>query len=208
MTEPLVNARTHESLWSGRLFACMQEFATQKTNAVLLTLADIDRLETGRRYPDAGLDFADHRWRAFYHAHEADSQHPQEHGHFHLFTDSGEQTWAHVAGLSIDASGQPLQWFAVNRWVTDSPWFARENFSRQLAAAGQAEGGSPVGCWLHALLQLYQSDLSGLLMRRDEQLRHHERFQDSTAVLEDPTIYTLATQAIELQSMLESHLLS
>ena len=63
-----------------------------------------------------------------------------------------------MAGLSIDASGQPLQWFAVNRWVTGGPWFAREDFLQQLGSAKQDEDDAPVGRWLFALLQLYQSN--------------------------------------------------
>ena len=174
----------------------------------MLTLADIDRFEFGRRYPEAGLQFAGQRWRAFYHCHQADVQHPQEHGHFHIFTASAEQAWVHVAGLSIDASGQPLQWFAVNRWVTSGPWFARENLLQQPGTAGQDGDDTLVGCWLFALLQLYQLPLAELLARRDKRIRQHAGFRNSAAVLEDPAIYTLATQPIELQSMLEKHLLS
>lgn len=206
-TEPLASTGTHESRWAGQLFACMQDFAARRTNAVMLILADIDRPEPGRRYPEAGLEFAGHRWRAFYHCHDADVQHPQEHGHFHIFTDTGKQHWAHVAGLSIDRSGQPLQWFAVNRWVTGSPWFAREELLRQLGDR-QDRDSSAVGCWLFALLQLYRSTLTELLTRRDEQVRQHALHQERTAVLEDPAIYTLAMLPIELQSMLEKHLLS
>lgn len=208
MSAPPADVSTHEAHWSGQLFACMQGFAADRTNAVLLTLADVDQFMSERRYPEAGMNFADNRWRAFYHCHKADSEHHDEHGHFHIFTDIGEQAWAHVAGLSIDSSGQPLQWFAVNRWVTDGPWFAREDLLKQLEAATQNDNDAPVGRWLFALLQLYQSSLSDLLALRDEQIQLHTRFQDSAAVLEDPAIYTLATQQIALQSMLENHLLS
>jgi hypothetical protein len=202
-----IETNTHESHWSGRVFSCLQEFAAQRTNAVLLTLADVDRLESGRRYPESGLTFADNHWRTFYHCHEADSQHPDEHGHFHIFTDTGKQTWAHVAALGIDASGQPLQWFAVNRWVTDGPWLERAEFLHQLDTTSDREDDPLTGRWLFGLLQLYRSNLSDLLAQRDAQIRLHTKVQDRAAVLEDPEIYTLAAQPIELHSLLEQHLL-
>jgi hypothetical protein len=202
-----IETSSHESQWAEQVFTCLQEFAARRTNAVLLTLADVDRLESERRYPESGLTFADNRWRAFYHCHEADSQHPDEHGHFHIFTDIGKQTWAHVAGLGIDASGQPLQWFAVNRWVTDGPWLERAEFLHQLDTTSDSKDDPLTGRWLFALLQLYRSNLSDLLAQRDAQILVHEKNQDRAATLEDSSIYTLAAQPVELQSMLENHLL-
>jgi hypothetical protein len=198
---------THESHWAERVFICLQEFAAQGTNAVLLTLADADRLESERHYPESGLTFAGNRWRAFYHCHAADSQHPDEHGHFHIFTDIGRQAWAHVAGLGIDASGQPLQWFSVNRWVTDGPWLERAEFPHQLDTTSDREDDSLTGRWLFALLQLYRSNLSDLLAQRDARMLLHAKTRGRAAVLEDPVIYTLAAQPVDVQSMLENHLL-
>ena len=113
---------------------------------------------------------------------------------------------AHVAGLSIDSSGQPLQWFAVNRWVTDGPWLEERDFLDKLEAAKPDEDDSTVGRWLLALLQLYQAPLSDLLIRRDEQLQRHAAPGDYAAVFENRSIYTLATEAIALLPMLEKHL--
>jgi hypothetical protein len=198
----------HNSYWSLRLLAVLQEMAAQKTNAVLELLGNIGHLETGRPYPESGLLFAADRWRAFYHRHEAASMHLQEHGHFHIFTDIGNQDWAHVAGLSIDADGQPLQWFTVNRWVTDGPWLERDRLLSQLktAAADIGEGGL-AGRWLVALLQLYHDTLTGLLIMRDEQIQLNLKGRSMIEALDDRDIYTLATQSIDLQSMLEKHLL-
>lgn len=202
------NPTVHNSYWSLRLLAILQEMAAQKTNAVLELLGNIGHLETGRSYPETGLLFAADRWRAFYHCHEATSMHPKEHGHFHIFTAIGNQAWAHVAGLSIDADGQPLQWFTVNRWVTDGPWLERDRLPSQLktAVADIREGGL-TGRWLVALLQLYHDTLTGLLIRRDEQIQLKLKGRSLIEALDDRDIYTLATQSIDLQSMLEKHLL-
>jgi hypothetical protein len=182
--------------------------AAQKTNAVLELLGNNGRLETERRYPETGLLFAADRWCAYYHCHEGTPIHPKEHGHFHIFTAIGNQAWAHVAGLSIDADGQPLQWFTVNRWVTDGPWLERDRLLSQLntAVADTGEGGL-AGSWLVALLQLYHDTLTGLLIKRDEQIQLKLKGRSMIEALDDRDIYTLATQSIDLQSMLEKHLL-
>ena len=177
------------------------------TNAVLLTLAHTDVVETERRYPDEGLVFANKRWRAFYHCHEPATQHQEEHGHFHIFTDIGKQQWAHVAGLAIDMSGQPLRWFAVNRWVTGGPWLERIQFIDQLRTTVGNKQDSLVTRWLFAMLQLYQAEISDLFKLRDERVRTYTSRLELAAVLEQREIYTLATKEIKLQATLVKHLL-
>lgn len=197
----------HENYWSLRCLALLQEMAAQNTNAVLTILSDVDCLETECRYPESGLLFADKRWRVFYHCHEATSMHPDEHGHFHLFTDIGNQAWAHVVGLSIDAEGQPLQWFMVNRWVTDGPWLERAVFPDQLKYVAVNDDEDLVESWLGALLQLYSGELSELLKKRDEQIKFYSKEKRRQETMEDRDVYTLATQAIGLQFKLEKYLL-
>ena len=198
----------HASYRALRLLAILQEMAAQKTNAVLALLGDVNHLESAHPYPATGLLFAENCWRAYYHCHESTPIHPKEHGHFHLFTAIGHQDWAHVAGLSIDKQGQPLQWFTVNRWVTDGPWLERDGLLAQLKmAAEDDEQGDLAGRWLAALLQLYRDTLCCLLARRDAQLRLRRNGRSQVETLDDRDIYTLATQSIDLQSMLEKHLL-
>lgn len=207
MSERALRIDQHALHWSRHLFACLKEMAEQETNAVLLMLADVDVLETERRYPEAGLLFGDNHWRAFYHCHEAASRQANEHGHYHIFTDIGKQQWAHVAALAIDVSGQPLHWFAVNRWVTDGDWLKLEQFIHQLQTTTLSEHESLAGRWLFAMLQLYQSELTRLLQQRDEQIETCAAKQQAIDVLEDRAIYTLASRQIDLQAMLEKHLL-
>ena len=190
------------------LLAILQLMATRKTNAVLELLSDVEQLEAERHYPETGLLFMEKRWRAYYHCHDTAPVHPGEHGHFHIFTDIGNQDWAHVAGLSMDNQGQPLQWFMVNRWVTDGPWLERNSLPARLNTAAVDENeGDLVGSWLAALLLLYHHTLSGLLLNRDAQLQLHLKGRSKVETLADRTIYTLATQSIDPQSMLEKQLL-
>ena len=200
-------ASQHQSYWSQQLYTCLCEMAAQDTNAVLLTLAGTDAVEAGCRYPADGLAFANKCWRAFYHCHEASARPDNEHGHFHIFTDIGGQQWAHVAGLSIDACGQPLHWFTVNRWVTEGPWLDRQQFIYLLQASTTDEQDSLTGRWLFALMQLYQLELIELFHARDRQIQRYARQKDPAGILEDRAIYTLAEKPIELQTRLEKHLL-
>jgi hypothetical protein len=198
----------HESYWTLMLLGILQKMAAQKTNAVLELLRNIEHLETERPYPGTGLFFGADRWRTFYHCHQSTSIHSREHGHFHIFTDIGKQAWAHVAGLSIDPEGQPIQWFTVNRWVTDGPWLEREKFITQLKyASTDDEEGGLVCRWLIALIQIYRDTLSDLLTRRDEQIQLNLKGRSKVETLDDRDIYTLTTQSIDLQSLLEKHLL-
>ncbi len=207
MSVRTVKTGQHDAYWSQQLFACLAEMAAHDTNAVLLALAGVDVVETERRYPDDGLMFANKCWRAFYHCHEAATQHQNEHGHFHIFTNIGGEQWAHVAGLAIDMYGQPLHWFAVNRWVTDGPWLGRKQFIHQLRTSAEDEQDSLLGRWLYALLQLYQAEISDLLKSRDERVRSYTKKLELVSVLERQDIYTLATKEIGLQAMLEKYLL-
>lgn len=188
-----------------KLLEVLQQMSAQGTNAVLQVLAEVDHLETECRYPENGLLFAGKRWRAFYHCHEATSMHADEHGHFHLFTDIGDQSWAHVAGLSVDAEGQPLQWFAVNRWVTDGPWLQREDLFHQITSLTDEE--DLVAGWLALLVRLYRVPLYELFDKRDEQIKSALKKRARDAILDDCDIYTLATLPIDLQAELEKHLL-
>lgn len=202
------NILEHESYWSLNVLTLLQEMANRKTNAVLQVLADVEQVELERRYPESGLLFADKRWRAFYHCHEATSMHPDEHGHFHLFSDLGDESWAHVAGLSIDANGQPLQWFMVNRWVTDGVWLQQGGFFQQLALVlKNDESDGLVANWLISLLQLYRATLFDLLEKRNTAIESHLKGRSRLEVFEDRDIYTLATQPINLQATLEKNLL-
>ena len=196
----------HESFWAASLLALLEKMATQDTNAVLLLFADLDHIEPECRYPDDGIQFADKHWRAFYHRHRSNPMHPDEHGHFHLFTDTGEQTWAHVAGLSIDYQGMPLQWFMVNRWVTDGAWLKRELFYDQLQYIPDNDDACLTGRWLGIMLQLYHANLFSLLKERDIKLERSMLTASQQDPVDNRDIYMLAEQQIELQHMLEMNL--
>ena len=205
MTFDLVTSRQRQ--WSHQLFDCIREMAMLQSNAVLQVLAGVDMVEAGRHYPDGGLSFAGNRWRAYYHCHEAAENDDREHGHFHVFTATGMGEWAHVAGLAMDVYGQPVSWFAVNRWVTDGPWLERAQLEHRLQSLKPDRQESLVGRWLCAMLQAQQTELAELFVARDQRLRCYQQQSDDTGLLDDRDLYLLATKPVALQAMLEKNLL-
>ena len=198
----------HTRYWAARLLELTQEMARQGTNAAHQVLSAADSVTSGRNYPEDAMLFASGQWRAFYHCHDDELIHPDEHGHFHLFTDLGDQNWAHLAGLSVDAQGQPLQWFMVNRWVTDGPWLSEEYFAEKLkAVTADEEQEAYAENWLSVMLQLYRDTLSELLNERDRTLVSDSSCNTITEALEDRDVYTLSKTAIDLQRTLEMNLL-
>ncbi len=199
---------SHKSYWAMQLILLLQDMAALRTNAVLNLLSGVSNLQPEGRYPESGMLFADGKWRAFYHCHEATSVQSDEHGYFHLFTDSGDQQWSHVAGLSISKEGQPLRWFSVNRWVTDSNWLERKDLTghlKKLPAKNKED--SLTASWLLVMLQLYADDLQALLAERDEQIRHSMQGRSLEEILEDRELYMLSSRAIDLTQIMEQHLL-
>lgn len=195
--------------WSIELFELLQEMAAANTNAVLTLLASENHVQPQCHYPENGLCFACGYWRAYYHCHDTLPMHSNEHGHFHLFTDIGNKCWAHVAGLSIDADGQALQWFTVNRWVTDGPWLETSDFTRQLKYISVKKSkDSLVSRWLGSLLQLYRDDLYSLLVDREKQLQCYAKGRNRTQIMDDRDLYQLNVQKIDLSQMLEKYLLA
>ena len=195
-----------ESYWAQAMYDCLQNMATQNTNAVLLMFDDVSSIEVERHYPEAGMLFGNNQWRVFYHCHQADNTQLNEHGHFHIFTTTDDTQWAHVAGLVMDDNGQPQNWFAVNRWVTGGPWLTHDDFLKKLEHNADCSSDELAGKWLYAMLHLYQHELDELLLQRTTYLKQQAKTGDFRRVLEDRGLYTLATKQVDLQLKLESSL--
>lgn len=137
------------------------------------------RFEAWRHYPaDDVLDVSG-RWQFYYHAHddslEGGARHPGEHGHIHLFRRDVQGRLSHLAGLSLDARGTPLTWFATNQWVTGEHWMAARQVAQgintlQLRLSGPLAG---VALWLADMVRFYASPLRDMLQARDAGLAHH-----------------------------------
>lgn len=128
--------------------------------------------------------------RYFYHSHTPGQRNWGEHGHFHIFlpksafdthvepklcpapTEAKRADVVHIVTLSVNADGIPVQWFTVNRWVTDEWLYSAGDIMKRLSAftLEDAPGDSLVNLWLTAMVHLYRDEIGDLLVARDELL--------------------------------------
>lgn len=137
------------------------------------------RFEFWQHYPAHDVMDATGRWQFYFHAHDRAEQdsarHPQEHGHIHLFRRNAQGRLSHLAGLSLDAKGLPLTWFATNQWVTGERWMAADQLTRSLPDIELRLRGPLAGAaqWLADMVRLYAAPLRNMLQTRDETLARH-----------------------------------
>lgn len=137
------------------------------------------RFEVWQHYPRHDAIDETGRWQFYFHAHdraEPDSaRHPQEHGHIHLFRRSPQGRLSHLAGLSLDARGLPLTWFATNQWVTGERWLAAESLVPELSRLELRLRGPLAGAalWLGEMVRFYAAPLRQMLQQRDAALLRH-----------------------------------
>jgi hypothetical protein len=161
------------------------------------------------KYPAEPLVFNQQALRAYYHCHAADTRPADEHGHFHIFvSDADSDNWSHLVALAMDAYGQPLSWFTVNRWVTDGEWGSPENLLQHLAQIQPDSDMSLVEQWLLVMLQLYKPELATLLQERDAYLEELQMQVPLSERLEDRSIYQLSSHKIDMLKKLEDLLQS
>ena len=140
-------------------------------------------------------------WQFYYHAHESDGEggarHPQEHGHIHLFRRSAKGLLSHLAGLSLDARGIPLTWFACNQWVTGERWRSGADMGRGLHSLTLEVRGPLAGTasWLADLVRGYAQPLRDMLLARDAALCAYCEQQQvsSTQAMNDRNIAVWST---------------
>jgi hypothetical protein len=118
-------------------------------------------------------------WQFYFHAHDRSekdpARHPQEHGHIHLFRRNPTGRLSHLAGLSLDARGVPLTWFATNQWVTGERWMNATALTRGLQDVELRLRGPLAGAalWLSDMVRFYAGSLRQMLQQRDEALASH-----------------------------------
>jgi len=187
------------------LLESIVKFGREETNPVLAIL-DGKAPNEEHRYPPDGISFAHDKWRAFYHSHETPDKAPGEHGHFHIFArlEKGQDSWTHVAGLAVDKIGQPIEWFAANKWVVRGEWQPAKYLKRHLPSLDIHGEKNLTAQWLASLLGTYRDEINNLLEERDRFVSFHRDETDQGGLFEDKSIWKLAKSPIELQSKLET----
>ncbi len=152
----------------------------------------------------------------YYHAHRKG-----EHGHFHTFLRGpgmpsdvspvrydGAETWptgdqaiAHLVAISMNAYGQPLSLFTVNRWVTADAWYPADAVIRMLDGfrIDHAYPSWPVNRWLTAMLRLFRPQIEKLIRQRDAAMAAWVRGHPGTDVFEDRRLEVLSEAAIDVE---------
>lgn len=190
------------------LCECIRSLASRNTNPVLELLESTGHFRENQKLPAGLLSFGGNGWRAYYHCHRACHRAAGEHGHFHVFTrvpqvqvDAAE-SWTHVISLAMDVEGQPVRWFAVNRWVTDSLWLDAGVMGALLDDLPPVSGLNLVERWLLTMLETYHDEIVSLLQARDRRVQALAVDRRRADALEDRRFECLAEQPIDLLAKL------
>ena len=176
-------------------------YAQSGSSLVLAAMAGAQQCVELQHYPRSDVVDATHGTRFYYHAHATKRQPVNEHGHFHLFANGSQQgDYTHLAGLSLDAQGQPVRFFTTNRWVTGETWRTATEVEQFLAGfAVQTQGRmAPVARWLTAMVHLYRAQLAQLLRRRDAAMARRCTRQGWDALCEDRQLDVVTQTRISL----------
>lgn len=140
----------------------------------------------------------------YYHAHRGEAG---EHGHFHTFLrapgmpagmqpvvydgsepwPSGNESLSHLIAIAMDAYGDPIGLFTVNRWVTGDAWYAARDVIRMLDRfeIDHANPSWPVNRWITAMLWLFRPQIESLVLARDAAVAAWSAGHPDTDVFED-----------------------
>jgi len=191
------------------LCECISSLASRNTNPVLELLEPAGHFRENQKLPAGSLRFGGNDWRAYYHCHRASQRVAGEHGHFHVFARVPQapsetlETWAHVVSLAMDVEGQPVRWFAVNRWVTDSVWLDAGMLETLLDGLRPLPGLDLVERWLVAMLGTYRDEIISLLLSRDRRVQELAASTCKASVLEDSRFACLVEHPVDLLTRLQ-----
>lgn len=202
----MLQTSSHTALQA--LHDSIQLMAAHASNPVLEVLRGISPVEKETKYPRNGLSFEQQGVRGFYHCHDNIHRRADEHGHFHLFLCEDIQAavpvWRHLAGLSMDGYGQPVDWFTTNRWVTGGQWLTIDTARHMLDQLTVDNSMSLVERWLVAILIVCRQQLQDLLTRRDEFLTTLTSRSNAEAIWQDQRYYELSRSPVDLLAIFQN----
>lgn len=199
VSEPLLQA-AHEAL------GIPLRYAQAGSSLARAAMAGAQRGIELAHYPRQDVVDMRHGTRFYYHAHGSGRRPGNEHGHFHLFAQGSQPgDYTHLAGISLDAQGQPIRFFTTNRWVTGETWRQAADIERALAHfAVQTRGRmAPVARWLTALTHLYAPQLVRLVRRRDAVMGRRAASQGWEALCEDRRLDVVTECRISLSQRIQ-----
>ncbi|MCC6880469.1 MAG: hypothetical protein IT511_11800 [Rhodocyclaceae bacterium] len=172
-------------------------------------------------YPADDVFDAETQSQYYYHAHRGAEG---EHGHFHTFLRApgmpagmvpvpyaGAEPWpagdaalSHLIAISMDAYGESIGLFTVNRWVTGDAWYAAGDVVRMLDrfAIDHANPSWPTNRWLTAMLRLFRPQIEVLLFERDAALADWARGHPGQDVFEDRELEITSQAAVSVEEQI------
>lgn len=159
----------------------------------------------------------------FYHSHP-DGGRDAEHGHFHTFVrakgmpphvrparrktktcwPSGDDALSHIIGISMNARGEPLRLFTVNRWVTGETWYRADDVCQLIDRfeIDHAQPSWPANRWITAMVRLFWPQVMTLVRARDAAIASWQRANRSADVLEDRRLEITSHVDISVESQI------
>lgn len=191
-----------------RLRTLWQAMAANGDTPAALLLDGVSHPKAHQHYPAGDIyDFASHA-QFYYHIHREG-----EFGHIHLFQRAKgmpdglapllpateDNAACHVVAVGLGASGNAVELFTTNRWVTGECWYQAEAVKAMLgrmriSARGRA---APVAAWLEALLAFYAPVIADLIDRRDAAVAEWARAHPVADSLNDGRLEITSRLAID-----------
>ncbi len=189
--------------YAAKLAELIVEMANQETNVLLQLFSDDETIYTNKKYPETPLVLADSQLQVYYHTHQNNILHENEHGHFHIFylsKDMAQAEAVHLVALSMDNFGQALSWFTVNKWVTSQACFDSDIFLTCIKRLSINAADSLLLRWLSTMILFYQHEVAELLDSSVDKLAKLVKTSpnDEISILDDKSIYFLNEKAIDL----------
>lgn len=174
------------------VLAAGRALARDGHNVVSALLADAGPFYQWDHYPAGDAFDPATGAQYFYHAHPPDPDFA-EHGHFHCFMRhagagaAGPAPLAHLVAISMDAAGDPIRLFAVNRWVTGESWLPAPRLAPLLARFALRQKGprAAVDRWVTGMLGLFAPEIRALQRQRDRRLGAWRRRHPGRDAFED-----------------------
>ncbi len=214
-----MSARLTHDEYAEMLLGSTQAMFTSGKPLMSRVLPDDATAKIWEHYPPDDVVNGPAGSRYFYHCHPPGERMAGEHGHFHLFFDKSampggtvpkiaaplaprDQPRAdvvHIAALAISNEGLPLQWFGINRWVTDEwlyPAYAVLAVLEDFDLRG-VNGDPLVNEWLTAMVGLSRHEIAQVLRDRDIVLE----LKDESG--EDRAVEVTSAAPVSLDALLE-----
>jgi len=174
-------------------------------------------------YPKGDVYDRETHSQYFYHAHPSPMR-DAEHGHFHTFIrrkgmpksmrpakhpdrsqwPTGDDSLAHLVGISMDQKGYPLRLFTTNRWVTGETWYKSSDIIKLIGKydVTHTQPSWPTNRWVSTMIRLFWPQVALLLKARDQAIDAWTQKHPDQDPLEDRRLEVAAQADISVDAQM------